>query len=104
MRSISVEEAREQLSGAAAPQLVDCREEWEVAFCALPGHIHIPLDELSERADELDPARPVLVYCHAGVRSLSACTILLHQGFQAINLRGGIDAWSVRIDPTVPRY
>ena len=62
------------------------------------------LGELDEHVGELDRERPVLVYCHAGVRSINAAVYLESMGFVAMSMRGGIDAWSVRIDPTVPRY
>lgn len=105
MRQISVEEARDLLRGPEPVQLVDCREGWELEICRLPDAIHLPLGELAERgAPELDPAVPVLVYCHAGVRSINAAVLLERLGFRAASMRGGIDAWSVRIDPTVPRY
>lgn len=104
MRQVSVEESRQLLESPNPPQLVDCREAWEVAFCSLPGHVHIPLGDTEERAAELDPSRPVLVYCHAGIRSINAAILLERAGFTTLSMRGGIDAWSVRIDPTVPRY
>jgi adenylyltransferase/sulfurtransferase len=54
---------------------------------------------------ELDPAEPVVVYCHHGVRSARALEVLEKAGFaRARHLTGGIDAWSVTVDPTVPRY
>lgn len=64
----------------------------------------MPLGEVEERAHELERGRPVLVYCHAGVRSINAAVLLEREGFEAMSMRGGIDAWSVRIDSTVPRY
>lgn len=105
MRQVTVEEAVELLQRDPPPQLLDCRQPFEVDLCVLPGAICIPLMEIPERAAaELDPARPVLVYCHAGVRSINGAIMLEQLGFQAMSMRGGIDAWSTRIDPTVPRY
>lgn len=103
MRQVSVEEARELLASASPPQLVDCREPWEHDFCHIGGAL-LPLGEVVERANELDPGRPVLVYCHAGVRSINAAVLLEREGFDTMSMRGGIDAWSLRIDPSVPRY
>ena len=74
---------------------------------ALPGSLLIPLPELEERADELDAlaGKEVVVYCHHGVRSRSAAAFLERLGFaDVVSLAGGIDAWSLRIDPKVPRY
>lgn len=105
MTQVTVEEARALLAGPDRPQLVDCREDWEVELCRLPGAVHIPLGDIAERGPaELDPAVPVLVYCHHGVRSVNAAVLLERHGLRAMSMRGGIDAWSVRVDPTVPRY
>lgn len=104
MRQLSVEESQAWLAGPASPQLVDCRQPSEWATCRLPGAVLIPLGELAERAGELDAARPVLVYCHHGVRSINGAMMLEAAGLTADSMRGGIDAWSLRIDPGVPRY
>ena len=93
--------------------LLDVRENFERALCSIaePDHvvgIHIPLNQIPGRVDELrDLAenRPVVVYCHHGVRSDAAATWLARQGLSdVLNLEGGIDAWSLRVDPKTPRY
>jgi rhodanese-related sulfurtransferase len=88
--------------------LIDVRRPWEHERAALPGSVLIPLDELTERADEIEAPPPgtlVVAYCHHGVRSLSASVLLDRLGLPGVaSLRGGIDAWSREIDPTVPRY
>lgn len=104
MRQLSVEESHAWLTGPSSPQLVDCRQPSEWGTCRLPGAVLLPLGELAERVSELDPGRPVLVYCHHGVRSINGAMILEAAGFTADSMRGGIDAWSARIDPSVPRY
>ncbi|MFZ5475933.1 MAG: rhodanese-like domain-containing protein [Myxococcota bacterium] len=104
MRQVSVEEARDLLASPDPPQLLDCREPWEHARCHIAGDVLMPLGELAEHAGDLDRARPVLVYCHHGIRSINGAMLLEQLGFAAMSLRGGIDAWSQRIDPTVPRY
>ena len=69
------------------------------------GGIHIPLHELESRYTELPHDKlPLIVYCHHGVRSLHAVQFLKFHGYDALSLRGGIDAWSLEIDPSVPRY
>lgn len=69
------------------------------------GGIHIPLHELEARYEELlHDKLPLIVYCHHGVRSLYATQFLKFHGYDALSLRGGIDAWSLEIDPNVPRY
>ncbi|HEX7552728.1 MAG TPA: rhodanese-like domain-containing protein [Geothrix sp.] len=85
-------------------QRLDVREPWEFELARLPGAILIPLGELADRVDELDRSRPVLAYCHHGVRSLHALRILQFAGFAELaHLSGGIDAYS-RLDPSVPSY
>jgi rhodanese-related sulfurtransferase len=104
MRQISVEEVRDALDSAAPPQLVDCRERWEWDLGHLPGALHAPLGELADHVDRLDPVRPVVVYCHAGVRSVHGALLLEELGFRADSMRGGTEAWSLRVDPSLPRY
>lgn len=82
--------------------LLDVREPWEFEIAALPGAVLVPLGQLAEA--ELDPAKPVIVYCHHGVRSAAARAQLAARGFRASHLAGGIDAWSRDLDPTVARY
>jgi rhodanese-related sulfurtransferase len=85
--------------------LLDVRRADEVAVCALPHAIHIPIDEIEERVEELDVDAETVVLCHHGVRSLSVTVYLRNRGFRNVSsLAGGIDLWSQRIDPSVPRY
>ena len=93
-------------SAGHAPLLVDVREPWEVQTAHIEGAIFMPMGDVPSRAHtELDPEQPIVVVCHAGVRSMNVAVWLRDQGFEkAQSLRGGIDAWSREIDPTVPRY
>jgi rhodanese-related sulfurtransferase len=84
--------------------LLDCRERWEYETARLEGSMLIPMREIPRSLDRIPKDRPVVVYCHAGQRSLDVASWLLKQGVNARSLRGGIDRWSVEIDPTVPRY
>jgi adenylyltransferase/sulfurtransferase len=85
-------------------QRLDVREPWEYELARLPGAILIPLGELEGRLGELDRSRPLVAYCHHGVRSLQALRILQGAGFTELaHLSGGIEAYS-RLDPSVPRY
>jgi rhodanese-related sulfurtransferase len=84
--------------------LLDVRRNDERELCHLGG-LHIPLHELEARFAEIPRDKlPVIVYCHHGVRSLYAAQFLKYHGYDALSLRGGIDAWSLEIDPGVPRY
>lgn len=85
--------------------LLDVREPEEVAVCALPGSIPIPLGELAVRHVELDPDAPTVCICHHGIRSASAAAALAHLGFERVfNLGGGVDRWAREVDPEMARY
>ncbi|HXV76131.1 MAG TPA: molybdopterin-synthase adenylyltransferase MoeB [Candidatus Polarisedimenticolaceae bacterium] len=94
-----------RLAGERPPLLLDVRtrEEWEI--CRIDGAFLIPLDELPRRLAELEPSREIVVYCHLGGRSARAVEWLRGRGYRgAVNLEGGIDGWSIGVDPRVPRY
>lgn len=87
-------------------RLVDVREPAERAIAALPGAVPLPLGELLAGGWRALPTdRPIVAFCHAGVRSRQAGLALLAAGFAPVShLTGGIDAWSREVDPSVPRY
>jgi rhodanese-related sulfurtransferase len=104
---ISVTDAHKLLSGEKPPRLIDVREpdEWEVA--RIPGAELLPLSQWPAIALErlTDRSQPLILQCHRGGRSGRATAWLLEQGFTNVtNLAGGIDAWSVEVDPRIPRY
>jgi rhodanese-related sulfurtransferase len=83
---------------------LDVRRDEERETCSLGG-LHIPLHELERRFEEIPrDKKPLIVYCHHGVRSLYATQFLRYHGYDALSLAGGIDLWSLEIDPEVPRY
>lgn len=85
--------------------LLDVREPHEFAYAHIEGSLLMPLQQVPERLDELDAEQDIVVICHHGMRSQQACMFLQHSGFKRLyNLRGGIDAWSMVCDPSVPRY
>ncbi len=85
--------------------LLDVREPWEHSLANIEGSILIPLGTLPQSLDKLDRHAEIIAYCHHGMRSADAAGFLLQQGFTNVkNLVGGIDAWSVQVDPSVPRY
>ena len=96
----------EQRRQPDAPLLLDVREPWEYQTASIPNSLLMPMGEVASRAHtELDPDAPVVVMCHHGARSLNVAIWLRDQGFpNAQSLAGGIDAWSLHVDPTVPRY
>ncbi len=104
MKTLSVEQLQTLLQQAAVT-VIDVREDEELAIAALPGALHIPLQTLPARIGELDRTAPLAMLCHHGMRSEMAGRWLEAQGFSDVsNVAGGIDAWSLRVDPTVPQY
>jgi rhodanese-related sulfurtransferase len=102
---IRPEQLRQKLEAGERFVLLDVRRADEVAVSALPHAIHIPIEEIEERVEELDADAETVVLCHHGVRSLSVTVYLRNRGFRNVSsLAGGIDLWSQRIDPSVPRY
>jgi rhodanese-related sulfurtransferase len=85
--------------------LLDVREPDELAAASLPGVLHVPMAQIPARLSELPKQRDIVVLCHLGGRSERVTQFLRASGYpRAVNLTGGIDAWSKEIDPTVPRY
>ncbi len=85
--------------------LLDVRDPWERELAVIEPSVHIPMSELPQRVRDLPKDRQIVVYCHAGLRSAMVAGYLEHLGFPSVsNLSGGIDAWSVEVDPAVPRY
>jgi rhodanese-related sulfurtransferase len=85
--------------------LLDVREPFERSQAAITPSIHIPMREIAGRIAEIPHRKQVVVYCHGGTRSMMVAAFLEGHGFASVaNLAGGIDAWSVHVDPNVPRY
>lgn len=103
---LTPEDLHRRLQAGDDLQLIDVREEMEFEYCHLPGSQLIPLDELPRRAAEIRIEGPVIVICHHGVRSAHAASYLrLRLGrTNVLNLRGGVDAWALRVDPAFPVY
>lgn len=105
---IDVHSVRKLLeSGDAGFLLLDCREPGEHATCRIAGSKLMPMKTIPSRLDELEPYRQgrMVVHCHHGGRSARVTQWLRQQGFANVqNMTGGIDAWSLEVDSTVPRY
>ncbi|HMJ07342.1 MAG TPA: molybdopterin-synthase adenylyltransferase MoeB [Chthoniobacterales bacterium] len=102
---ISVRELKRKLDAREAILLLDVREPHEFEIAQIEGAQLIPLGDLPERLGELPRDREIVVHCHSGMRSAAAVQLLQKAGFpRALNLAGGIDAWSAEIDPSVARY
>jgi len=87
--------------------LLDCRTPQEHEIGRIEGAKLVPLQELQSRLIELEAYedKPIVVYCHHGGRSLQMTALLRQAGFEDVrSMAGGIDLWSVDVDPRVPRY
>ena len=106
MPEITATELKQRLDNGDDIQIVDVREDNEVAIAKLPNTIHIPLGQIVSRMSEIDPARETVVHCKMGGRSARAIEALKRSGFTGnlLNLPGGITAWSNDVDPSVPKY
>jgi molybdopterin/thiamine biosynthesis adenylyltransferase/rhodanese-related sulfurtransferase/molybdopterin converting factor small subunit len=102
---ISVQELKRRMDEGRPLTLLDVRNPQEYEIARIPGAVLIPLHELQDRLGELDTAASLVVHCHHGPRSTQAVHFLRRMGFsRAVNLAGGIDAWSLDVDPSVPQY
>lgn len=111
--SLTAAEVKQRLDREESLVLLDVREDVERAYCAIPVpptalDRHVPMALVSSRFDELRTlaeTAPLIVYCHHGVRSMAVAAWLARRGLSGVhNLEGGIDAWSVGVDPDLPRY
>jgi rhodanese-related sulfurtransferase len=105
MSEIGPQDLKARIDGRTAPLLLDVRQDWETRLCRLDNAIHMPIEEIEFRADELNPDDEIVVYCHQGVRSAAVAEYLRSLGFKDVkNLSGGIDLWARTIDPGMRRY
>jgi rhodanese-related sulfurtransferase len=90
---------------ATAPLLLDVREPWEIAICRIEGSKVIPMRQVPQAIESLDPRRETVVICHHGVRSHAVAAYLENAGFASvINLQGGVAAWARDVDADMPTY
>lgn len=92
------------LGETAPPLLLDVREPWEHELAAIAGSQLLPLGRLADGIAALPRDRRIVAYCHHGIRSRHALDALQAAGLDAQHLIGGIDAWSVQVDPAIARY
>jgi len=102
---ITVSELKRLIESGAHVNLIDVREPREYDFCHIEGSRLIPLSQIPSKVKELNPDTEYIVYCHVGERSAFAVNYLRRLGFNKTrNLKGGIDQWASKIDPSMPRY
>jgi rhodanese-related sulfurtransferase len=105
IKQISATELKTRIQNEPHLFLLDVREPNEFEYARIENIVLIPLNQIPQRLDELDPQQEMVVICHHGVRSQQACMYLVNSGFKNVsNLSGGIDAWSNDCDSSVPRY
>jgi rhodanese-related sulfurtransferase len=110
LSEITVQELAQQIAeGADSLQLIDVREPEEVSIAVIPGFTILPLSQFADWSNEITarfaPEVETIVLCHHGIRSAQMCQWLIAQGFTNVkNVSGGIDAYSVMIDCSIPRY
>jgi rhodanese-related sulfurtransferase len=87
------------------PLLLDVRENWEFETCHIEGSAQIPMHLIPIRVNELEDDAEIVCICHHGARSMQVAAFLERNGFSNItNLTGGIHAWAVQVDPSMPKY
>lgn len=106
LEEITARELKQRLDGGRDLQVIDVREPSEYEIARIAGTTLIPLGQVVNRMDEIDPAKETVVHCKGGVRSRKAIAALKQAGFagKLINLKGGITAWSEDVDPSVAKY
>ena len=104
-QEMKVAELKRRLDAHEPVVVLDIRDQWETALARLDNAVHIPMEELEHRTEELDPNVETVVYCHHGVRSAAVADYLARNGFPKVwNLEGGIDQWARKVDPRMKRY
>lgn len=102
---ITARELADKLKSATPPLVIDVREPHEYEYARIAGAQLKPLGQITAWASELNKEAEIVLQCHSGSRSMYAAQFLQRLGFKHVaNLKGGIDAWSVQVDPSVPRY
>ena len=102
---MEVTQLNKLLKNGSSLIIIDVREEFELEISKIDGAIHIPMNQVPRRLDELNPDIDYVVMCRTGVRSSQICEFLSNQNFRSVaNLSGGINAWSKQVDSSLPVY
>ena len=106
MQELRAKLLKEHLDNTDAdPLLLDVREPWEYDRCHIEGSTLVPMRDLMQKMQDLDPHRETVVICHHGIRSRRVCQVLAMSGFtNLINLSDGIDGWAKTVDLDMPTY
>jgi rhodanese-related sulfurtransferase len=102
---ITPQDVRRRIESGEKLRLIDVREPFEVQQASIAGAEVIPMREIPKALAALeDEEAPIIVFCHHGMRSLQVVGWLQEHGVNCLSMAGGIDRWSLEIDPKVPRY
>ena len=102
---MEVTELNELLKNGSSPTIIDVREDFELEISKIDGAIHIPMNQIPKRLEELNPDIDYVVMCRTGVRSSQICEFLSNQNFRSVvNLSGGINEWAKKIDTSLSIY
>ena len=107
MQHMTAPELAARLADEAQPKpfLLDVREPWEYAQCHLEGSTLMTMNTIPARIDDLDEDADIVCICHHGARSMQVAAFLERNGFAKVtNLTGGIHAWAVQVDGSMPTY
>ena len=105
IKEITVKELKNKFDNNEDFLLLDVRNIQEVLFSKINGSIHIPMNEIMSRINELDSNKEIIIQCKSGKRSARVCEYLMTQNFKNVkNLIGGIIAWSDEIDNSIQVY
>ena len=102
---MKVTELDKLLKNGSSPTIIDVREDFELEISKIDSAMHIPMNQVPKRLEELNPDNEYVVMCRTGVRSSQICEFLINQNFRSIaNLTGGINEWAKKIDSSLPIY
>jgi len=102
---MEVTELDKLLKNGSSPTIIDVREEFELEISKIDSAMHIPMNQVPKRLEELNPDNEYVIMCRTGVRSSQICEFLANQNFKSIaNLTGGINEWAKRVDDSLPVY
>ncbi|MBT4262958.1 MAG: molybdopterin-synthase adenylyltransferase MoeB [Deltaproteobacteria bacterium] len=102
---ISPIELKQKLERGDSITILDVREEFEIKISNLKNTVHIPMNSVEDRLEELNPQDELIIYCSVGLRSARICNLLKKKGFNnVLNLKGGINAWANDVDPDMTIY
>lgn len=105
MKEVTVQELKKMMDNGEQFQLIDVREPYELDICNI-GAKHIPMGQMLERLNEIDPDVPAIIHCRSGGRSGNIIRMLeMQKGLTNLyNLKGGILAWADEIDDSLEKY